>query len=296
MRIARVVLAALVVLVGGVGLRAARAQDLESFQTEIGFNYAAGSNGVDWTEISGSATVLQRRVETTEHPLGEAVFLERVPYVSLAFGTLDLDYGGGLLVDGPVFGFGFTFADKAMPLTASASFARHNGDLSGFDVTRTQESLSVGVGAFMQPNAVLGFSFQKTEVRIEEPGFPTVTFSYPSFGISGKIVQERADGTASNVQGSLRLIDAKSVGFPTDRNIEFSLAGDRYFDRFTSVGGSFTFNSGEDGGAEGITLGFRCGLNSPTGVGVGFFLSRFMASDSAVDDRTSLGIAFVARM
>ena len=275
--------AAIVISIATAELAAQEGARPRSYQFELGGGWtqstADTSPDTETNQYQLSGTYHLKPDALADHPWSEAAFLEHSTSLtaSLAFEKFEV---GGFSADGPLFGAGFTFAEKETPFAASFrfSFGTLDGD-GGVDIDLTD--LDGRVGYWLMPNALIGVEIGKQE--IEAGALDVETLRYAAFG---KIVHDLREGRAINAEVRVGVASVDD-GTSTDDNFEIGIAGDFYFTPQYSAGVLANLSFGDAASEEGTTLGLRGQAWFTPQFSAGVQFSTFHATDNnGVDEDT----------
>lgn len=265
----------------GQNVAAQSASAMESYQSEVTLGY-------NWRDIDTNPdlelkdTMLEgiynfEPVSLQGHPWNEAAFLEHSmqAMLSLTYSEFEL---GPFDADGLVFGGGYRYAAKDVPVAADLIFKTGNLDGNmGVDVDLT--SVDASVGYWVEPNAIAGVVFTYSELD------PDGTFKIEetTIGVFGKIVHKLDDDRAVNAEGRLAWTTV-DTGTSDDGSIEVTLEGDYYFTPQYSAGALFDLSSGDANSKDGTTLGVRGSAWFTPQFGIRVQYSKFWADGQGADE------------
>jgi len=272
----------------------------ESYRTEISANYSnLREQDNDETNIySASADLYFAPVNTSNHPLAESAFLERIGSFSL-FGGHGEGEGSSFDSKGPFYGVSLTVRKPQLPFTFRALYRKTEVD---FDIQedenqeRDTDSYFLGIGYFIKP-AFWGefqYSHSKSETTFSGSSLETSSKSH-FYGVSAKFVKELPDSTAYNITGTAGVLRFDKDG-DKGSNIIVTVSGDYYFNRQISVGADYVLNTGDDKDAEGntISIGFNAFFNQQISVNAG--IAKFFAKNPEGEDDESFNAGITIRL
>ncbi len=272
----------------------------ESYRTEFsaGFSNARNKDDIDTTIYSTQARIHFAPVNTSNHPLAETAFLERIGSIAL-FGGYGESEGSLFKSKGPFYGASVTFMKPRMPIVISAKYTRTEIDfeLQGQeDRERKVDSYLLGIGYFFKPALLGEIQYAHTENDTTIP-----IFSFESirkndyYGLAAKFVKELPDSTAYNISGTAGVSRFDNDG---DRgsNMIVTVSGDYYFNRRISVGAGYALNAGDDKDAEGnmISIRFNAFFNQHFSVNAG--VAKFFAENPEGVDRECFNAGITIRL
>lgn len=259
----------------------ANAQD--SYRTEISANYAhfREQDNDESNVYSAEARVHFAPVNTSNHPLAEASYLERIGSVALYGGKTDKE-SSSWESDGHFYGASLTFWKPGMPVAFLASYTKTKIDFdlqNSADQDKDIDSYFFGVGYFFKP-ALLGefqYSHSDSDTTFSRSS-PEAISKSDFYGLSAKYVKELPSGTAFNIEGITGVVRFNNDG-DSGSNVIVKILSDYYFNRQNSIGAGYTLNTGDDKDAEGNTfnINFRAFLNQNLSINAG--VAKFFAKN-----------------
>ncbi|MDX1696243.1 MAG: putative porin [Ketobacteraceae bacterium] len=257
-------------LVTNVGLLAAMTAPLayaDSYQTEVSLSYGQSERDpieTDSYNVTGIAHF--KTVDTKEHPLEEAAFLERSSYVELGYTHDDTDDGTDDDNKDNTFNMGvhLNTGERYFIDLDLIKSNMENADLFG---------AGLGFGAYVQDNITVDVSY--LDLTFEPDGGSKVTGA--GYGVSGRGVFELGGQQAIAVEGGFTVIDFDSG---VDNQEIFSVEGRYYFLRTTHVGLGYSMTSSDDEDVDGFTLEAQHFITPIIAVGASF------GQESSDDDDT----------
>lgn len=271
----------------------------ENFQTEISAYHYNLEDDND-LEFTANSIILKQHfapVDTSDHPLAEAAFLERIGSVELLIGIADLQYGygSGSEADGSEYGASITYMEPELPIALQAMFVKTDLEFdSPADADMTINAYTLGIGRFLEDGVIFGIEHSHSETELSSPGFPKYTNEIDTYEVAAKYVSDLPDGKAFNVEGTLgfKKYDDGSVD---DTNTIFEVSGDYYFDVKTSIACGLSINTGDNKDAEGkeYAIGFNTFMTSNFNIDIGF--KKFLADNSKGEDDESFNVTLSAR-
>ena len=285
----------MLVLFLGVGAGTVGAQEFEPFQLEGSVFYSSFKNGVEETLIGAAATWYAQEVIGRKEPLNERAFLSHVSWGGAMVGQSEVDFGGGIELDGPQYMLAGRFVGKEgrLPVTLEAQFEGGTVETTILGPTVDIDFTSLGgrVGTWLEPNSEVGVLFETSEVT---SSFTSTEVEGTVFGVYAKTVR-RLNGRFVNVEAEFRNNKDEATGSPSETNTEFEIGGDYYINPGMAVGAAFTTNSGDDQSSEGKTIEVRGRYDDESMWGAELSVSSFSASNSGVDDHTIIWFSLVFR-
>lgn len=272
----------------------------ESYRTEISANYShfRDQENDETSVYSAKARLHFSPVNTSNHPLAEASFLERIGSVAF-FGGQGKGEGSSFDSEGPFYGASLIFRKPELPVTFHTSYTKTKVKFElkeQEDQESEFDSYDFGMGYFFQP-ALLGeirYSHSRSETTFSGSSFTSDSKS-DFYGASAKYVKEMPDGTAYNIEGAAGVVRFDSDLNDSGSNTIVSISGDYYFNRMVSFGAGYTYNTGDDNDAEGNTFNVNLNtfLNQHFSVNAGF--AKFFAENPEGEDAESFTIAVTTR-
>ena len=275
-----------------LGVEVIYAQD--SYQTEISAGYSRWDDEDDnkTTQYDISAKLHFLPVNTVEHPLAEAAFLERIGSIELLIGKAESK--GESIIDieanGPYYGVALTYAKPDLPVVLQAQYAKIQLEFeSPLDGDVTSDVYGFGIGYFLDKSLLAGIQYihSETDTNIKYLTFSSETTSKTnSYALTAKFVREQSDGTAYNLEGGIGIeqFDDES---DDGSNTIFEVSGDYYLNREVSLGAGFELNTGDDKDNEGktVNLDFNAFVTPQFAVNIG--VEKFIAdNDEGENDNT----------
>lgn len=232
-------------------------------------------------------------VDTRDHPLAEAVFLERKSHISFLANKYDFDNilgdskGAGGLVQA-------VYMNANGPLMVVAGYQSDNIE---YDYTSKYEvdikGYNIGLGYFLAKPFLVEVSYEKLDTEyttilpIEDD--ETITRE-----LSVKYVNKLESGKAYNMEAGVqynKYIDS----LIEDKDKIISLEGDYYFTNAFSTGLDFERQTGDVASFEGDTIGLRSRFFFTPQYAINVQYNKFKADDSLVDDSKSYLVGFSGR-
>lgn len=271
----------------------------ESYRTEISANYfhCRDQEDDESNVYSAQARLYFTPVNTSNHPLAEASFLERIGSVTL-LGGQGRGEGSSFDSEGPFYGASLRLSKPEIPVTLHANYTKTKAD---FEIQEQEDqeaevdAYGFGVGYFFQP-ALLGeiqYSHSSRETTFSGTSFTSDSKS-DFYGASARYVKEKPDGTAYSIAGTVG-IERFDDDDDSASNTIVSISGDYYFNRMVSLGAGYTFNTGDDKDDEGNTFNVNLNafLNQHLSFNAGF--TKFFADDPEGEDAESFNVAVTTR-
>lgn len=283
-----------------LGVEVIYAQD--SYQTEISAGYSRWDDEDDnkTTTYDISAKLHFLPVNTVEHPLAEAAFLERIGNVQLHVGKAEYksDSTIDMEANGPLYGATLTYAKPDLPVVLQAQYAKIQLEFeSPLDGDLTSDVYGFGIGYFLDKSLLAGiqYSHSETDTKIKYLTFSSETTSKKdNYALAAKFVREQSDGTAYNLEGSIGIeqFDDES---DDGSNTIFVVSGDYYLNREVSLGAGFGLNTGDDKDNEGkaVRLDFNAFLTSQFAVNIG--VEKFIADNDEGEDANTFNVGVKVR-
>ena len=200
----------LVLTCPGVGF----ADNTEAFQNELGFAYGHTSDSddtFDTTILQFEAVHFLQPVDTANHPLAEAAFLEHAASIGFLYMQSTTDYTDGFLptnVDRTMYAVQFDYASTTSPLTFSAVYAgmtlavdEFNVDLSGNQALFKLGSYISGSGRVQGIVSQLDFEGDSTTIIGVDAKFVNDIGNDMALGIDGMYYSREGDSSNGSNQG-----------------------------------------------------------------------------------------------
>ena len=283
------------VLFLGVGAGTVGAQEFEPFQLEGSVFYSSFKNGVEETTIGAAGTWYVQEVVGRKEPMNERAFLSHVSWGGAMVAQSEIDFGGGIELDGPQYMLAGRFVGKEgrLPVTLEAQFAKGTVETTILGTTVDMEFTNWGgrIGTWLEPNTEVGVLFETSEFT---SSFASIKAEGTVFGVYVKTVGE-FNGRYVNFEAEFRNDKGEAAGSPSETNTEIEIGGDYYIDAGMAIGAAFTFNRGDDLSSEGRTVEVRGRYDGESMWGAELSFSSFAASNSGVDDDTMIWFALVFR-
>lgn len=268
----------------------------EFYQTEISASHSSSkSDNYDATDTAVVLTQHFSPVDTADHPLAEAAFLERIGSVGLLIGTLDVQYASGPKVDGPEYGAMLTYMKPDMPILLQAGFIKADVEFSPpYDADMTMDLYALGLGGFIEDGILFAIQHSHSETELSGPGILAAKTESNIYQVVAKYVGDLSDGVAFNVEGTLG-IKKYDDGSADNTNTIAEVSGDYYINARNSIALGLSVNTGGNISAEGkgYAIGFNSFLNPNFNIDIGF--AKFVSDDIKSEDAESLKIALSAR-
>lgn len=264
----------------------------ESYQYQISANYFKSEDDDNFkTKLYGISTKLHfSPVKTFDHPLAEAYFLERIGSIELFYGSGEIKAGSFVEGDGPTYGVQIRYMQHDSPIFIQAQFAKSEFELgTPLNDDITVDDYKLLFGAFLQDGFFIGFGYDHTE-----EDYPGSKYKDDEYSIGTKFVQERANETAFNIEGYLR-IDNSDESNDNESNTIIEVLGDYYFNTKVSLGAGLEINAGDDKYDEGKTFTANINAFMNPYFSVNFEFEKFFAENSEGVDDDSIEIIITAR-
>ena len=267
-------------LVAQVGLLAAVASPVafaDSYDLEI--IGSVGQSEIDPSETDTyelSVVANFKTVETKEHPLEEAAFLERANYVRFDYTRGETDPG-------------VTGADDTSSNTYNLDLHLNTGSRYFIDLGLEQDkqddadvfTSTLGFGAYVQDNITVDFALS------DETNEPDAGSKYTGMGyaLSGRGVFELGGEQAVAVEGTFQVVDYDEGN---DNQEIFALHGRYYFMRTTHVGLVYGTSSSDDVDIDSYTVEAQHFITPKIAVGASFGQDSSDVSGAEDQDRFDL--------
>lgn len=239
-----------------LSLSTAQAQDSYRFEAGAIHHYSEDDDDVEVKVMGIGGAFYFQPVNTADHPLAEAAFLERVGNVMVqtGIGTLEGDFQ--LDADVAMIGAEVEYMQPGQPLYLEAMSNRMIVDLnSPGDGDMTMDTFGVGAGWFIQDGfrVGVGYVYEEDDIDITAPMVLNQTKEYKRFNVNGKMVKKLSGEMAFNAEAMISYEQYDDEVDDGSNNV-VSLSGDFYFNRKISAGAGLIINRGDDESAEGETF------------------------------------------
>lgn len=220
-------------------------------------------------------------------PYREADFIQRVSYVQAVAAQAQLEQGA-FEADGFLGNVTVVAWAPMIPVAGSLTFQGLEIEDDTDTVTVSSNNISGRIGYWLRERFLIGATFDVENEEIDDS--TTVTdVDTNNYGAFAKWLVTLPTGTTINVEGTASLIN-KDDGVDDLDNIEVTLLGDFYLTKEYSVGGTITFNAGDDIDEEGQTVTARGTAFFSEQFWVEVELGNYFATDGNVNDEFTVGI------
>jgi predicted porin len=153
---------------------------------------------------------------------------------------------------------------------------------------------NLGIGMFVRDNLLIALGYGHEKEEFKDQVFGTYEVKNNLYSVSTKWVNEKNNGTALNIEGSIGL-DNYDDGFEDGSNTVLGVAADYYFNPRMSVGAGLALNAGDDVGAEGNTLEIRSAIFFNPRFSVRAAFEQFFADNDNSDDEQAISFNLSTR-
>ncbi|MBN4054430.1 putative porin [Nitrospira defluvii] len=291
----------IVVLSGLFIMNAANANAIEEYQMAISNDYFYSEDDENNKFMGYGIFVRQyfSPVNTFEHPLAEAAFLERVGSFGLLVISSESEFSsplGMIDVDRLSYGAFATFRKPRIPLSLDLSFSQSDARFDTIFIgdTATKRYL-VDIGLFILEGVRIDLEYAYSETRNDSVFFSGTTSKNTSYALQSKIVKKFPNDHAMNFQAEIGIDEFEDLS-EEGQNTIIELIADYYFNRFISLGGSVELNRGDRNFSEGESyeVNLLAFLNSH--FSVAFSYGIFSADNTAGIDVESYRVFVSVRL
>jgi len=259
----------------------------DTFRGELALSHGVYSSDIFRMRTTNAEYTQAFREVPAEHPLNEAFFLARIPYVNVK-----CELAEGVVLNtshGPVHGALFRYADGTGPLTLEAHFDTAKPDYSSGLPTR-QRHAGCKVGYFVTPAVEIGAAYDYTFVE-------------------GHLVLYRIHTIAAYCRALLRTEGGRALGFRAElgsakgagvekglasRISPASFAVDYYFTKAVSFGATALFQWDLFSSPDKLSYRLRFDIRLGPRMGLGCY-AEWSDMSPTVDEPPTLGFRLVLR-
>lgn len=203
------------------------------YQMEVTLSHSGmDQDEVDTETFSLSGIAHFKSVETGNHPLAEAAFLERSSYVSLEYARETADPDQSSTLNDNTFAFGLHM-NTGKRYFVDLDFANTHGETTDLFLA------SLGFGGYIEDNITAQINY--VDATLETDAGDKITGD--GYSISGRGVLDITEGQAVAVEGGFTVIDYDTG---VDNEEIVSLEGRYYFRKTTYVGLEYDMTSTDD--------------------------------------------------
>jgi hypothetical protein len=261
----------------------AHADDGSAFQTEISAALSHSSDNADTDVMSVSAGFEHfiNRVETQDHPLEEAAFLEQAGGFRVDLYGTEGEVGGA---NGHEFGVGVAmrYASKSQPAVISARYATFNAKIDSTRERLSTSVIGVGAGVYVKHGVYAGVVYSQTDLTLSESVYEVLgKATLTTIGVEAKSVIPSDIGRPMVISAGVARTDTDADD--ASGASALSLATDFYVTRATSFGAEIAVASGDASGDSRL-LALTARSFATRAVSVSLRVERSSEHDSAGDD------------
>lgn len=281
-----------------------------SYQSEFAYAYIKldSDDGSDFTTMDIDFTHYLFPVDTKNHPLREAAFLEKASNISIAYnkskeGGTSFD----LNTDEITTLFQYINKEPAIPISFTAEYSTEDYDFDNSFSSGDEDTFGLGIGAYVQDQTLISLFYSQSDSASDSAAFSSKVET-DTFDLAVKSVIEMGNNTAFSIEGEIEKSDysfstSPSGMFniippPDTSSTVYLFSGTYYLNQRNGIGVEL-FKSDLDNDpakSKGFVLFadvFLTKLHS-----IRFSLGRFTASDSTGPDLDSdfMGIIFAGRI
>ncbi len=269
----------------------------DSYQYEVAGHWF--KSDTDYTEVNGyslTGEMYFSPVNTKDHPLAEAYFLERIGSVGITASKLDVEmsfansatqYTG----DSKSFGLHVAYTQPNLPYLFLAGYTKSDfGYDAPLSIDSSADVFFVGAGYYIMDNVLVGINYQQLDADLGSGNNQTDK----RYSVYGKQVRELQNNTAYNILIGLDIIESESAAQTYD-NWELEVSGDYYFTNFISIGAGLGIHRGDEESEEGneYTLNNKAYFNRNVGVELSY--SLFEADNASGQDSKNILFSVIGR-
>ena len=270
----------------------------QPYQVELsgGYEEQDADSSTDKSAII-SAEVFFSPVKTDNRPLAEAAFLAKSSSVFLGYvkQKSDLKNSNVNRIDfkGPAAGINYITETHAIIL--SAAYFKQDIDTDNNLITGDTTVASFSIGKYLDDNSAVTFSYSTLDSQLRNT-MTNQRFSDDAkqYGLSYKTIQPLGNSRYFGLQADIELIKSDSASIKED-NRDFSIQGQYYFSRMTSLGVEAALNSGDDISQEGKRIAVELTQFFLPQFALNLSWSKFFADDSLIENNNVISVNAIAR-
>ena len=198
-------------------------------------------------------TYYLNRVDTSNKPLAEAAFLDRVANINAGFYLNDRDYDSGSQFSGSGLQVGYEHLNKGSPLLLSVSYDSAGYEYKNAAGATTLEFdftfLILTAGYYLDDSTRASVSLVKSDIAYSTAGYKD--YSTQDIYFEFKKIMNPGGNNPVNLEGQIGLLEH---GSEAKSNTLYEVSADYYLDRMKSVGARYSMESGDDKDEEGTTI------------------------------------------
>ncbi|MGA1840071.1 MAG: hypothetical protein ACMUIU_05535 [bacterium] len=232
------------------------------------------------------ATSYFKKVDLGSHPWAEAAFMEHASSISVPAGIIQVENSDSEDGDGSVFGVDVTYIHPVQPIYANVSFFKTGVEFDTSNDEISMNQYNLGIGMFVRNDLLVAFKYGYEKEEFKDQVLGVYKVKNNLYSVATKWVNEKANGTALNLEGSIGL-DNYDNGVNDGSNTVLGVAADYYFNPRMSVGTGLSLNAGDDMSAEGNTFEIRSAIFFNPRFSVRAAFEQFFAdNDNGEDEQT----------
>lgn len=291
-----------------------RVQAQESYQTEIIIAHIRSTevdNDPDDEKDKTKTNLIMLNqyfapVNTSNHPLAEAAFLERVGSFGLFFGESKTEFEPRISFDGLIYGGTLTLLQKQNPFAFRATYLKSDQEYDPpINADEVVDFYNLEVGFFIREGFMIGigYRYREGDLDVLAPGTPfSVSVESDQYTLATKFVSPIGGGRFINLEAEFVQEEEKTttknvtLSGPADTtNKTIAVSADFYFNRRVSLGGGFASNTGDDKDQVGTTLSANARAFITPNFAVSASFDQFSAENTAAEDEEGFTFAFLVR-
>lgn len=268
----------------------------DTYQYEVSGHWF--KSDTDHTEVNGyslSGEMSFSPVNTKNHPLAEAYFLERIGSIGITTSKIDVEMSSAnsatYTADSKAFGIHVAYTQPNLPYLFLAGYTRSDFEYDApLSIDSSVNVYFVGAGYYIMDNVLVGMNYQQLDADFSGGNNQTDK----RYSVYGKQVRELQNNTAYNILIGLDIIESESAAQTYD-NLEFKVSGDYYFTNLISIGAGLVINRGDEEYVEGneYTLNNKTYFNRIVGVELSY--SIFEADNASGQDSKDILFSVIGR-
>jgi hypothetical protein len=270
----------------------------DAYQYEMsGHWFNSDSDNVDMSSYFLWGEMYFSPVNTKDHPLAEAFFIERIGSVAVATSTSDIEInfpGSSTQYSGNAQSFlvNVFFAKPDIPYVFEAGYGKAESEYGAplyYDIS--SDMYFVGAGYYIMDNLLAGINYQQNDAKSNIVGQDLTEKRY---SLSGKQVRKLQNNTAYSILISFEIIEDESPTQTYD-DWELSVLGDYYLTNLVSIGAGLEIHRGDQKTAKGneYTIKNKTFFNPEFGVELSY--SIFEADNASGQDSNNIQLAVIGR-
>ena len=211
-----------------------------TYQSEylLSYNKQDSDNGSEINNIAIGYTYYLSPIETKNHPLREAAFLEMASGVSINYSS---DVQSGTAVNSNIdfmeATFHYIFKDNQIPISLSAEYSNENFSFDGISFEYDEDTTGLGIGAYVLKDTLISLFYSESEAAFSSSRSSEID----AIDVEVKHVIEMDNDTAFSISGNIMKSNATIISSslgksPNTRSTIYQLNGTYYLNRNIGIG------------------------------------------------------------